>query len=84
MGSDYTIFAHIEKVEPAVVSRITSGEVEVDFINDFEEHLPEIAPEPEPVPEVAHIPAPIPVPEETLTAEERRRQAREARLKRFC
>ena len=35
LGSDYIIFSHIEKVEPAGISRIVRGEVDVEFINDF-------------------------------------------------
>jgi hypothetical protein len=35
LGQDYTLFAHIEKVEPCGVARIVNGEVDVEFINDF-------------------------------------------------
>jgi Ubiquitin fusion degradation protein UFD1 len=35
LGKDYVMFAYIEKVEPASISRIIDGEVGVDFINDF-------------------------------------------------
>lgn len=36
LGKDYIIFSHIEKVEPAGISRIVRGEVDVEFINDFD------------------------------------------------
>lgn len=35
LGKDYTLFAHIEKVEPGGMARIVNGEVDVEFINDF-------------------------------------------------
>jgi hypothetical protein len=35
LGKDYTLFAHIEKVEPDGFARIVNGEVDVEFINDF-------------------------------------------------
>lgn len=35
LGNNYSIFAHIEKVEPMSMSRISNGEVDVEFINDF-------------------------------------------------
>jgi hypothetical protein len=35
LGKDYVMFAHIEKVEPAPISRIIEGEVDVEFINEF-------------------------------------------------
>lgn len=35
LGKDYKLYAYIEKVEPATVSRIIEGEVDVDFINEF-------------------------------------------------
>jgi hypothetical protein len=35
LGKDYSMFAHIEKVEPMSLSRITNGEVDVEFINEF-------------------------------------------------
>lgn len=35
LGRDYIMFAHIEKVEPVGISRIVNGEVDVEFINDF-------------------------------------------------
>lgn len=35
LGKDYSMFAHIEKVEPMPVSRIANGEVDVEFINEF-------------------------------------------------
>jgi hypothetical protein len=37
LGKEYTMFAYIEKVEPASLSRIVHGEVDVEFINEFED-----------------------------------------------
>jgi hypothetical protein len=37
LGKDFTMFAYIEKVEPAPLSRIIHGEVGVEFINEFED-----------------------------------------------
>jgi hypothetical protein len=34
-GKNFTMFAYIEKVEPASTSRITAGDVDVEFINEF-------------------------------------------------
>lgn len=36
LGDNYVMYAHIEKVEPAATSRIVHGEVDVEFINEFE------------------------------------------------
>jgi hypothetical protein len=44
LGNDYTMFAHIEKVEPAPVSRIVEGEVDVEFINEFKENITPLMP----------------------------------------
>ncbi len=42
LGKDYIMFAYIEKVEPAPISRIIEGEVDVEFINEFNKmnHIP--------------------------------------------
>lgn len=37
LGKEYKLYAYIEKVEPAMVSRIVEGEVDVDFINEFKD-----------------------------------------------
>lgn len=37
LGKEYKLYAYIEKVEPATVSRIVEGEVDVDFINEFKD-----------------------------------------------
>ena len=49
LGTDYCMFAHIEKVEPESVSLIIGGEVSVEFINDFKEDIIPSAPAPTPV-----------------------------------
>jgi len=41
LGEDYLLYAYIQKVEPASLSRIIQSEVSVEFINEFEEK-PEI------------------------------------------
>lgn len=89
LGKDYNMFAHIESVEPAPVSRIIEGEVNVEFINDFTP--------PVPIPLVSPIIEPIVpsnvliTPIEPLTTpiistenqEERRKRVRDAWVKRF-
>jgi hypothetical protein len=80
LGRDYVLYAHIEKVEPAPVSRIIECEVDVEFINEFESAQSMTATLPEP----DIIPAPPPVTQTpVLSEEERRRQVRESWLKRF-
>jgi hypothetical protein len=96
LGKEYTMFAHIEKVEPESVSRIVAGEVNVEFINDFKDTTP-AAPSPSPIgasplmgpiipSSFNQIVTPIsspkltPVPE--ISAEERRRIVRESWVKR--
>ncbi len=39
----FNIFAYIDKVEPAPISRIVSGEVQVEFINDIENDKKELS-----------------------------------------
>jgi hypothetical protein len=90
LGKDYTMFAHIEGVEPAPVSRIVEGEVNVEFINDFKEPIVRPVIEPTslntivtPVLEPQPTPAPT-IPVETLEdQEERRRRVRDAWVKRY-
>lgn len=90
LGKDYNMFAHIEKVEPAPVSRIIEGEVDVEFINEFKEAI--TAPIPYPIiqpttnsntiitPVIEPLPTPtIPVEDQ----EERRRRVRESWVSRF-
>jgi len=72
----YTMFAYIEKVEPAGISRIVKGEVNVEFINEFD-------PISDPVPNPISDPVPNPVSESIeISAEERRKQVRESWAKR--
>jgi hypothetical protein len=96
LGKDYSLFAHIEKVEPIGISRIINGEVDVEFINEFthtgfdalvntttsSELNPVITPNITPA--LAPTPASNLVPEiDEKTAEERRRIIRESWVKRF-
>jgi hypothetical protein len=96
LGKDYLMFAHIEKVEPMSVSRITNGEVDVEFINEFRpvgfdalsnastpsESNPIITPHSTPV-LTPIIPTAIAPPIDEKTAEERRRIIRESWVKRY-
>jgi hypothetical protein len=66
---EFPLFAYVSNVEPAPLCRIVHGEVQVEFVNDFEEE--ESPPEERP-------PTPIPP-----SAEERARQVRESWLRRF-
>ncbi len=93
LGRDYFIFAHIEKVEPMDVSRITNGEIDVEFINDFvstgfdaivdsnnisESNSTVI---PNSIDDNTNISSILPI--DTTTAEERRIMIRNSWLKRF-
>ena len=98
LGANYKMYAHIEKVEPAGVSRIVEGEVDVEFINDFTSGQPVATTV---AAEVTHAPTPMPTPNfgpmlsstasvapvvqplEQPSPEQRRQQVREAWLKRF-
>lgn len=40
LGKGYTMLAYIEKVEPATISQIAEGDVDVEFINEFKEVTP--------------------------------------------
>jgi len=91
-NEDIMTFAYIEQVEPAPLSRISQGEVHVEFVNDFVEPMEELPHVNELVtPEVAPAVVPevepeVEVPEEvesSMTEEEQKKQVREARLKRF-
>jgi len=98
LGNDYIMFAHIEKVEPASVSRIVKGEVDVEFINEFKEDITPSAPTstPEGASPILNsiMPHPISVPLTPVTPvtpvtpfiqpsnEERRQAVRESWLKR--
>ena len=97
LGKDYTMFAHIEKVEPAGVSRIVEGEVDVEFINEFKDVITPSAPAPTPVgcspllgpmiPDSVLNPIMMPPtrptsPVNQISAEERRRIVRESWIKR--
>ena len=78
---NYSIFAYIEKVEPAGISRIVEGEVNVEFINEFisdthSNHNAIIEP-------IEPITEPVTEPVTEPTAEERRKQVRESWAKRF-
>jgi hypothetical protein len=89
---DYVIFASIEKVEPHILSRIISSEVNVEFINEFKDIVPlsstpPLLPTPLPnelsetdttVEEVPVAPA-----VQELSNEERRRLVRESWIKRY-
>jgi hypothetical protein len=94
LGRDYKMYAHIEKVEPAGLSRIVEGEVDVEFINDFTvpstaTATAEATPAPAPTPNFGAVlpakdtPEPAIHPLEQSTAEQRRQQVRDAWLKRF-
>jgi hypothetical protein len=95
----YSMFAHIEKVEPDKTSLIIHGEVNVEFINEFKTDEPEppnpiVFPVMEPsasaeplplaVPSAVPLPSATPIlPIQEVTADERRAAIRESWLKRF-
>jgi hypothetical protein len=84
----YSMFAHIEKVEPDKTSLIIHGEVNVEFINEFKTDEPEppnpvVFPVMEPSPLPLAIPLPLAQPIQEVTADERRAAIRESWLKRF-
>jgi len=75
-----TIFAYIEKVEPAGISKI-NGDVNVEFINEFTSEIPSnqiISELVEPL-----EPAEPVEPVESISSEERRKQVRESWAKRY-
>jgi hypothetical protein len=88
-GEDFRMYAHIEHVEPAEVSRIVSGEVDVEFIREATETLSPMeateslnpvgeAISPSVAPEIV-----LPSPGASLSPAERQQQIRESWLKRF-
>jgi hypothetical protein len=91
LGNNYSIFAHIEKVEPMSMSRISNGEVDVEFINDFIstglDSNPVITPNttydiPQILPPTVSTNQNI-SPIDEITSEERRTMIRDSWLKRF-
>ena len=97
LGTNYKMYAHIEKVEPASVSRIVEGEVDVEFINEFSTPTtpetevthaltppptPMLTPDFGPILPSGYITLPATQPLER-PLEQRRQQVREAWLKRF-
>lgn len=88
-GEDFRMYAHIERVEPAEVSRIVHGEVDVEFLR--EETLP-LSPSNDALSSIgdALSPSSETIPSTSspsigteLSAEERQKQIRESWLKRF-
>jgi hypothetical protein len=92
LGDDYVMYAHIEKVEPEAISRIVHGEVDVEFINEFEKeetnvsHIPSLTSTTSDfsnssmIPESSIIPQ---IPQTMPSVEERKAQIRDSWLKRF-
>jgi hypothetical protein len=83
----YSMFAHIEKVEPDITSLIIHGEVNVEFINEFKDNTP-MPPNPIVFPLALPLPLPLALAAEVpqiqeVTADERRAAIRESWLKRF-
>ena len=97
LGKDYTMLAYIEKVEPAAISQIVEGEVDVEFINEFKEVTPTAPLESSISPMDAMIPMipdsitnPIVIPSSSVnevsaevSAEERRKIVRDSWIKRY-
>jgi hypothetical protein len=85
----YSMFAHIEKVEPDKTSLIIHGEVNVEFINEFKTDEPEppnpvVFPLPQAIPSPPALPLPSALPPiQEVTPDERRAAIRESWLKRF-
>lgn len=85
LGTDYVMFAHIEKVEPSSMSRIVDGEVDVEFINEFKDNsITNIIPVEntiiEPVEPAEHVESVEPI---QISKEERQKQVRESWIKRY-
>jgi len=90
---DQTVYLYIEQVEPAPLSRISQGEVTVEFINMFEDEFKEAGDEVDEVDEFkeadvdefkeAEAEAEAEAEVEELTPEARRQQVRDSWLKRF-
>jgi hypothetical protein len=85
----YSIFAYIERVEPADTSLIIEGEVNVEFINDFEDAVAERVAAIEDVAAIDEVAAIEEVVEEEkkvveeLTPDQRKAAIRESWSKRF-
>lgn len=91
-GEDFRMYAHIERVEPAEVSRIVHGEVDVEFLReelgtqmvaDATKTISPTVESTEPITVPITTPDVGPSPGADLSAEERQRQIRESWLKRF-
>jgi hypothetical protein len=91
-GEHFRMYAHIERVEPAEVSRIVNGEVDVEFLReelgtqmvaDATETISPTTGSTEPITVPIAAPVEGPSPGAELTAEERQLQIRESWLKRF-
>ena len=89
---DHTVYLYIEQVEPAPLSRISHGEVSVEFINMFEDEFKEAGDEVDEVDEVdefkeaeaeVEAEAEADADADELTPEARRQQVRDSWLKRF-
>jgi hypothetical protein len=87
LGNDYIMFAHIEKIEPESLCRIVEGDIDVEFINEFnttqnlETNNKIIIPSLENKDEVKdEVKEEI---KEEINLEERRREIRESWIKRF-
>ena len=93
LGRGYITYAHIEKVEPAGLSRIINSEVEVEFINEFQEEpvpmdmnsntLDELINNPIITPILTPVLGPTAPPIDENTREEQRKKVRESWLRRF-
>jgi hypothetical protein len=90
LGKEYQMLAYIEKVEPQKISRIVHGEVEVEFINEYNQTnindsipiIPSISENQVDVPILARSILTSPIKE--IDNEERRKKVRESWIKRFC
>jgi len=91
LGKGYTMLAYIEKVEPAAISQIAEGEVDVEFINEFKDVTPTAPLEssissmiPDSITNPIVIPS-LPVNEVSVevSAEERRIAVRDSWIKRY-
>lgn len=93
LGDNYVMYAHIEKVEPAATSRIVHGEVDVEFINEFEKNDADMSHMSSLTPTTSDFSNSSMIPESSITpqvishqmpsVEERREQIRDSWLKRF-
>lgn len=79
----YEFYAHIEKVEPEAVSKVVNGEVEVDFIRDFDDDDPVATPNPVPILNEDNSTKIEELPKEDISLEERRKRIRESWAKKF-